>query len=67
MRSWKTGKFSHVYCNCNDSAPRYIKIEEERLRLGDDSIVAHCGLGLGQCPDCGLDPWIYIKKIDEPQ
>ena len=61
-RSWQTGKFSKVYCNCNDSWSRVMKMEFYRQKE-----VAHCGIGYDLCPDCCMNPWIYLSKADEPK
>ena len=60
-RSKVTGKFSKIYCNCNDDW------SEVMIREATEShLIVHCGLNVGKCPNCGMNPWMYYRKVDEP-
>lgn len=61
------GKFRKVFCNCNDSWTRVVELNQERglkLLLGESVVTT--SVVPQSCSECGLHPWVYISKADEP-
>jgi hypothetical protein len=55
------GKFRKVFCSCNDSWYRVIKLRNKATYP-----IVTCGIIETVCPTCRYNPWVYIDKGDEP-